>query len=99
MNQEQLLKQQGWSDDSIQKFKTISSNPEAYQHALKTGDLQGAFDMCQPKAEEKLESHNLVDFFGSFANELPEDAKSLSIALSKFSRWVQSQTDKNKEST
>lgn len=99
MNHEQILRQQGWSEDRIQKLKVISLNQEAHQYAMSTGDLDGAYKMCQPKAEEKLESHNLVDFFGSFAKELPDDAKSLSVALSKFSRWVQSQTDKNKEST
>lgn len=96
MTEEQILKMQGWSDENINKLKAIKDNPEASNYASKTGDLEGAFKMTQPK--EKLESHNLMDFFSSFANELPDDAKSLSIALSKFSRYVQSETDKRKPS-
>lgn len=53
-----------------------------------------AYDMTQPK--EKEPQHNLLDFFSSFNDEHHEDAKSLSIALTKFARWVQSQSDKSK---
>lgn len=92
--EEQTLKMQGWSDENIGKLKVILNHPEAYQHALKTNDLNAAYDIAKPK--EKEPQHNLLDFFSSFSNEHHEDAKSLSIALTKFSRWVQSQTDKSK---
>lgn len=94
MSQEQFLRQQGWSESDIEKLRVISTNPQAHQYALKTSDLNGAYNMCQPKAEEKPQLHNLNEWFSSFAGEFPEDAKSLSINLSKFARFVQSQTDK-----
>lgn len=87
---------QGWSDENITKLKEIANNPEAYQYALKTNDLNGAYEMCKPKEEEP--QHNLLEFFSSFSNEHHEDAKSLSIALTKFSRFVQSEVDKKKAS-
>lgn len=96
MNQEQVLKMQGWSDENIAKLKAITNNPEAYQYALKTNDLNGAYEMCKPK--EKEPQHNLLEFFSSFSDEHHEDAKSLSIALTKFARWVQSEVDKKKAS-
>lgn len=94
MNDEQLLKMQGWSDENIAKLKVIVSNPEAYQYALKTGDLNAAFAMCQKK--EKEPQHNLLEFFSSFSDAEPESAKELSIALTKFARYVQSEVDKKK---
>lgn len=94
MNQEQVLKMQGWSDENIGKLREIANHPEAYQYALKTNDLNGAYEMCKPK--EKEPQHNLLEFFSSFSNEHHEDAKSLSIALTKFSRFVQSEVDKKK---
>lgn len=93
---EQTLKQQGYSDDNIRKIKAIMADKEAYEYALKTGNAEGAYAMIENK--EKKEDHNLMEFFSSFSKEVPEDARSLSIALTKFSRWVQSQTDKNKAS-
>lgn len=94
MNQEDILRQQGWSDENIKKLIAIASNPEANQHAMRTGDINAAYQMTLPK--EKDEGHTLVEFFSSFAKDMPEDAKSLSISLAKFSRYVQSQCDKNK---
>lgn len=95
MTQEQILRMQGWSDENIAKLKAISSNKEAYDYAMRTQDLNGAYNMVQPK--EKEQKHNLLDFFSSFSDAEPESAKELSIQLTKFSRWVQSQTDKNQE--
>lgn len=96
MNQEQILKQQGWSDENIAKLHAISSNPQAYQHAMQTGDINSAYQMTLPK--EKGPQHNLLEFFSSFTKDEPDDAKSLSIALTKFARYVQSQCDKLKDS-
>lgn len=92
---EQTLRQQGYSDENIKKIMAIMADKEAYDYALKTGNAEGAYAMIENK--EKKENHNLMEFFSSFSKEVPEDAKSLSIALTKFSRWVQSQTDKNQE--
>ena len=96
MTQEQLLKMQGWSDENIAKLQAISNNQEAYQYAMRTNDLVGAYEMTKPK--EKEQQHNLLEFFSSFSEENHEDAKSLSIALTKFARYVQSSIDKNKTS-
>lgn len=95
MTQEQLLRQQGWTEENIEKLRVISNNPDAQQYALKTGDLKTAYEMASPK--EKLEVHNLNEWFSSWAKESPEDSKSLSVALTKFSRFVQSETDKNQK--
>lgn len=96
MNQEQILKNQGWSDENIAKLQAISSNPQAYNHAMQTGDINTAYQMTLQK--EKPEVHNLNEWFGSFCKEDPDNAKSLSIALTKFARYVQSQCDKLKDS-
>jgi len=96
MTQEQILRMQGWSEENIEKLRIIASNPEAYQYALRTNDLTGAYNMVVPK--EKEQNHNLMEFFGSFSDEQPESAKELSIQLTKFARWVQSEVDKNKAS-
>ena len=94
MTSEQILKMQGWTDENIAKLQAISSNPEAYQYAMRTNDLNGAYDMCKPK--EKEPEHNLLEFFSSFSDTHHEDAQSLSIALTKFARHVQSEVDKKK---
>lgn len=94
MTSEQILKMQGWTDENIAKLQAITGNQEAYQYAMRTKDLNGAYEMTKPK--EKEEKHNLLEFFSSFSDEHHEDAKSLSIALTKFARWVQSETDKKK---
>lgn len=97
MNQiEQLWRSQGHSDENIAKMKAVMNHPEALKHATNTGNFEQAYAMTLPK--EKEQNHNLMEFFSSFASEMPEDAKSLSVALTKFSRWVQSQTDKTKPS-
>lgn len=69
----------------------IASNPEAQEYALKTSDLDGAFQMCQPKEKSEV---NLNEWFSSFVESQPEDAKSLSIAMTKFARFIQSSVDK-----
>lgn len=91
-----LLKQQGFSDSDIAKINTVMKHPQAYQHALQTGNFEEAYAMTQPK--EKSEPYNLSEWFSSFCDKQPEDARSLSIAMSKFSRWIQSETDKKKPS-
>lgn len=91
---EQLWRAHGISEQNIAKMKIIMDHPEALKHATDTGNFEQAYAMTFPK--EKEQNHNLMEFFSSFANEMPEDAKSLSVALTKFSRWVQSQTDKQK---
>ena len=96
MTHEQILRMQGWSDENIEKLRVIANNQEAYQYALRTNDLTGAYKMTQPK--EKEPSHNLMEFFSSFSTDEPESAKELSIVLTKFARWVQSEVDKNKAS-
>lgn len=39
---------------------------------------------------------DLNGWFGSFVKDAPEDAQALSASLNKFSRYVQSMTDKGK---
>lgn len=89
---EQLWRSQGISDENIVKMKVVMNNPDALKHAIETKDFESAYAMTQPK--EKEQNHNLMEFFSSFASEMPEDAKSISVSLTKFARWVQSQTDK-----
>ncbi|MEG1695602.1 MAG: hypothetical protein RR282_00735 [Acinetobacter sp.] len=91
---EQTLKQRGYSDSDIAKINAVMSNPQAYQHAVLTSDFDAAYAMTLPK--EKSETYNLSEWFSSFVEKMPEDAKSLSIAMSKFARWIQSETDKKK---
>lgn len=93
MTDEQLLKMQGWTDENIMRLKAIVGNPEAHQYAMKTNDLNGAFAMTQKKEESGI---NLNEWFGSFSDAQHEDAKSLSIALTKFARFIQSEVDKKK---
>lgn len=93
---EQTLKQRGYSDSDIAKINAVMMNPQAYQHALQTGNFEAAYAMTQPK--EKSETYNLSEWFSSFCEKQPEDARGLSIAMSKFSRWIQSETDKKKPS-
>lgn len=93
---EQYLKERGYTDENIGKIMAVLNDKDAYQYALSTGDVQGAYDKLMNK--EKPEVHNLNDWFSSFSKEVPEDAKSLSIALTKFARFVQSELDKNKAS-
>ena len=87
MNQEQLLKAQGWTDENINKLKAVVNNPEAYQYAMKTSDLNGAFKMTQTK------EINLNDWFQSFVSDRPSDAETLSIALTEFSEYVRSKVE------
>ena len=87
MNQEQLLKAQGWTDENISKLKAITNNREAYEYAMKTNDIEGAFKMTQTK------EINLNDWFQSFVSERPSDAETLSIALTEFSEYVRSKTE------
>lgn len=94
MNSEQILKAQGWTDEGIKKLRVILANPEAYQYALKTSDIEGAYKMTLPK--EKDQSLDLVNFFKSYVSEYPEDAQKLSSALSEFSTFVQLEVDKKK---
>lgn len=91
----QTWKAQGYSDDDIQKMSAVLNHPEAMNHAKNTGDFQAAYAMTLPKEEPKV---NLNEWFSSFATELPDDAKSLSIALTKFARFIQSEVDKKKPS-
>lgn len=94
MTSEQILKMQGWSDANIAKLQSIMTNAEAYQYAMKTSDLEGAYKMTLPK--EKDPSHDLVNFFKSYVAEFPDDAKNLSTALSEFATFVQLESDKEK---
>lgn len=91
MNQEQMLKMQGWSNENIEKLRLISENPEAYSHAMKTKDLSGALAMCQPQEKPQI---NLNDWFLAFTQERPSYAESLSIALTEFAEFVQSKVEK-----
>lgn len=93
MNIEATLKAQGITDEQIAMAKVVASNPEAQNYAMRTGDFAGAYAMCQPKEESKID---LNSWFGSFVDAQPEDAKSLSIGLTKFARFIQSEVDKKK---
>lgn len=93
---EQTLKQRGYTDDNIGKIMAVLNDKEAYEYAMRTGNVQGAYELVEKKG--KPEVHNLNDWFSSFSGEAHEDAKALSIALTKFSRWVQSEVDKKKAS-
>lgn len=90
-----ILKQHGFSEIEIAKINAVMGNQEAYQVAVSTGDFDRAYRMTQPK--EKEQNHNLMEFFSSFSKDNPESAKELSIQLTKFARWVQSQTSKTKD--
>ena len=95
MNQiEQTWKAQGYNDADIAKMSAVMSHPEACKYALETRDFEKAYQMTLPKEESSI---NLNEWFGSFIESQPDDAKSLSIALTKFSRFVQSQVDKSSE--
>lgn len=94
MNIEQTLKAQGCTEQQIEMAKIVGRNPEAYSYAMRTGDMAGAYAMCQPKKEES--AIDLNKWFSSFSEAQHEDAKSLSIALTKFARFIQSEVDKNK---
>lgn len=90
---EQILKQQGYSDDNIAKIKVVMSNQEAYQYAMTTGNFEAAYSMAIGKEKPSL---TLDEWFSSFLKERPEDAEALSNGLTKFARYVQSMTDKGK---
>lgn len=90
---EQAWRSQGYSESDIQKMLAVMNHPEAHKHALETKDFNAAYAMTLPKEESKID---LNLWFSSFTEAQPEDAKSLSIALTKFSRYVQSEVDKKK---
>lgn len=90
---EQILKQQGYSDDNIAKIKVVMANQEAYQYAMNTGNFEAAYAMA---VGEEKPSLTLDEWFSSFLKEKPEDAEALSSGLTKFARYVQSMTDKGK---
>lgn len=94
MDQEQILKRQGWSDEDIGKLKAISLHADAYQHLANTKDLDGAYKLTLPKQRPTTET--LGELLESFAKERPNDAESLSIALTEFSEFVQKSLDNKK---
>lgn len=89
---EQTWRAQGYSDADIAKMSAVMNHPEACKHALETRNFDEAYQMTLPA--EKEPQHNLLAFFSSFSEDCPDDAKSLSIALTKFARFVQSEVDK-----
>lgn len=95
MTEIERLRILGCSDQHIAKAKAILDNPDAHAYAMRTGDFEGAYLMTLPKEKSEID---LNEWFSSFTTEMPEDAKSLSIALTKFSRFVQSEVDKKKAS-
>ena len=92
MDQEQLLRLQGWSDERINKLKAVALHQDASQHLRQTGDLDGAYNLTLPK--KKPEVDTLSELIESFAQERPNDAESLSIALTEFAEFVQSKVEK-----
>jgi hypothetical protein len=94
-NIEQTLRSQGCTEEQIAQAKVIIKNPDAYAYAMRTLDFAGAYEMCKPKEESQID---LNEWFGLFVEAHPEDAKSLSIGLTKFARFVQSSVDKKKAS-
>lgn len=85
-----LLKQTySYSDEQIQKLQAIASNPQALQHAQTTGDFNTAYEMTQPKKQEITLDH----WFSEFTKEKPNEAETLSIALTEFSDFVRSKID------
>lgn len=95
MNQiEQTWKVQGYSDTDIAKMSAVMNHPLACEHAIKTRDFETAYKMTLPI--EKEPQRTMLEFFSSFCEVHPDDSKSLSIALTKFARFVQSEVDKDK---
>ena len=90
---EQVLKQQGYSDENIAKIKVVMSNQEAYQYAMSTGNFEAAYNMAVGGEKPPI---SLDKWFSSFLQDSPEDAAALSTGLTKFARFVQSMTDKGK---
>lgn len=95
MNQiEQTWKAQGYNDADIAKMSAVMNHPDACKYALETRDFEKAYQMTLPKEESQI---NLNTWFSSFIDSEPDDAKSLSIALTKFARFIQSQVDKSSD--
>lgn len=90
----QVLIAQGYSDENIQKINDVLIHPEAYRHAMRTGDFEKAYGMTQQDSKPFI----LSEWFSEFCKANPKDADELSKYLFKFSRWTQSQVDKNKSS-
>lgn len=91
------LKRQGYSDDNIQKINDVMCHPQAYKYAMSTGNFESAYAMVE--AERKPQEHDLNEWFSQFAKSVPNDAKDLSVSLTKFARFVQSSVDKNQPSS
>lgn len=90
---EQTLRQQGYSDENIARIKVVMADQEAYQYAMNTGNFEAAYKMATDKVKPVI---SLDDWFSSFLKDKPEDAEALSVGLTKFARYVQSNVDKSK---
>ena len=90
---EQTLREQQYSEEEIQKIKAVMSDPEAYQYAMQTRNFVAAYQMVLDKEKPTV---SLDSWFSSFVRDKPEDAKALSVSLTKFARYVQSSVSKGK---
>lgn len=97
------LRVKGFTDDQIVQ---MSLNPYGGSNNMVQGGVQGTPYQTHPaqqqvKQEVVHQNHTknydqdlLLDMFSIFCKEQPANAKELSVAFTKFSRWMQSTVDK-----